>query len=142
MQDAIKAREDKERLAFEAQAYANDVVPRARGEAARRLQDAEAYKSRVIADAEGEAQRFEQLLVEYEKAPAVTRERLYIEALEDFYGGANKVLLEAEGSGNLLYLPVDQLMRRGAAAGQPSGAASAPGSASQERGLSRGGPGS
>ena len=142
VQDAIKAREDKERLAFEAQAYANDVVPKARGEAARRLQDAEAYKSRVIADAEGEAQRFEQLLVEYEKAPAVTRERLYIEALEDFYGGANKVLLEAEGSGNLLYLPVDQLMKRGGAAGQSSGATPGQGSAAQERGRSRGGPGS
>ena len=142
VQDAIKAREDKERLAFEAEAYANDVVPKARGEAARRLQDAEAYKSRVIADAEGEAQRFEQLLVEYEKAPEVTRERIYIEALEAFYGGANKVLLEAEGSGNLLYLPVDQLMRRGAASGQSSGTAPAQGSAAQERGRSRGGPGS
>ena len=142
VQDAIKAREDKERLAFEAEAYANDVVPKARGEAARRLQDAEAYKSRVIADAEGEAQRFKQLLVEYDKAPKVTRERLYIEALEAFLGGANKVLLEAEGSGNLLYLPVDQLMKRGAASGQSSGAAPAQGTAAQERGRSRGGPGS
>ena len=113
VQDAIKAREDKERLAFEAQAYANDVVPKARGEASRRLQDAEAYKARVVADAEGEAQRFVKLLAEYAKAPEVTRERLYIEALEAFYGGANKVLLEAKGSGNLLYLPVDELMKRG-----------------------------
>ena len=142
VQDAIKAREDKERLAFEAQAYANDVVPKARGEASRRLQDAEAYKSRVIADAEGEAQRFEQLLVEYEKAPEVTRERLYIDALEDFYGGANKVLLEAKGSGNLLYLPVDQLMKRSAPSGQSSSAGAIQDSASQERGRSRGGPGS
>ena len=120
VQDAIKAREDKERLAFEAQAYANDVVPKARGEASRRLQDAEAYKARVVADAEGEAQRFVKLLAEYAKAPEVTRERLYIEALEAFYGGANKVLLEAEGSGNLLYLPVDELMKRGSG-GQASG---------------------
>ncbi len=144
VQDAIKAREDKERLAFEAQAYANDVVPRARGEAARRLQDAEGYKAQVIADAEGEAQRFEQVLVEYRKAPQVTRERLYIEALEGFYGGASKVLLEAEGSGNLLYLPVDQLIRRGTASDseRSSSAASAQGSAAQERGRSRGGPGS
>lgn len=120
VQDAIKAREDKERLAFEAQAYANDVVPKARGEASRRLQDAEAYKARVIADAEGEAQRFEKLLAEYAKAPEVTRERLYIEAMEALFGSANKVLLEADGSGNLLYLPVDQLMKRGSS-GQPAG---------------------
>ena len=112
VQDAIKAREDKERLAFEAEAYANDVVPRARGEAARRLLDAEAYKARVVADAEGEAQRFEKLLAEYQKAPEVTRERLYIEALEEFYGDSSKVLMDAEGSGNLLYLPVDQLIKR------------------------------
>ena len=113
VEDAIKAREDKERLAFEAQAYANDIVPKARGEAARRLQDAEAYKSRVIADAEGEAARFEKLLAEYEAAPEVTRERLYIEAVEDVFGDASKVLMDAEGSGNLVYLPLDQLIERG-----------------------------
>ncbi len=112
VQDAIKAREEKERLAFEAQAYANDVVPKARGLAARRLQESEAYKFRVTADAEGEAQRFVQLLTEYEKAPEVTRERLYIEALEDLYGNSSKVMIEAQGSGNLLYLPVDQLIKR------------------------------
>ncbi len=134
VQDAIKAREDKERLAFEAQAYANDVVPRARGEAAKRLQDAEGYRSRVIADAEGEAQRFEKLLVEYQKAPEVTRERLYIEALEEFYGNANKVLLEAEGSGNLLYLPVDQLIKRGDRSEQSSGAGTTRDSAAPENG--------
>ena len=132
VQDAIKAREDKERLAFEAQAYANDVVPKARGEAARRLQDAEAYRARVIADAEGEAQRFEKLLAEYAKAPEVTRERLYIEALEALYGSANKVLLEADGSGNLLYLPVDQLMKRGSS-GQPAGNVSEQESTATER---------
>ena len=120
VQDAIKAREDKERLAFEAQAFANDVVPRARGEAARRLQDSEGYKARVVADAEGEAQRFEKLLAEYQKAPRVTRERLYIEAMEAFYSNSGKVLLEAEGSGNLLYLPVDQLIKRSAEPGATS----------------------
>jgi membrane protease subunit HflK len=112
VQDAIKAREDKERLAFEAQSYENDIVPKARGEVARRIQDAEAYKSRVVADAEGEASRFEQLLAEYEKAPAVTRERLYIETIEDVYSRSSKVLLDAEGSGNLLYLPVDKLLEQ------------------------------
>ena len=110
VQDAIKAREDKERLAFEAQSYANDILPKARGEAVRRNQDAEAYKARVIADAEGEAARFEQLLTEYEKAPGVTRDRLYLEAIEDVYAESSKVLLDAGGSGNLIYLPVDKLL--------------------------------
>ncbi len=112
VQDAIKAREDKERLAFEAQSYANDVVPKARGEAAKRLQDAEAYKARVIADAEGEAARFEKLLTEYEKAPEVTRQRLYIEAIEDVYANSTKVLLDATASGNLVYLPIDKLIEQ------------------------------
>jgi len=112
VQDAIKAREDRERLSFEAQSYANDILPRARGEAARRLLDAEGYKARVIADAEGETQRFTQLLTEYEKAPKVTRDRLYIEAVEYVYSNSTKVLLDAEGSGNLLYLPVDELIKQ------------------------------
>ena len=113
VQDAIKAREDKERLAFEAEAYANDVVPRARGDAARMIQEAEAYRARVIADSEGEAARFEKLLVEYQKAPLVTRERLYIEAIETVYGNSNKVLLDSEASGNLMYLPIDKLIEHG-----------------------------
>jgi membrane protease subunit HflK len=121
VQDAIKAREDRERLAFEAQSYANDILPRARGESVRRLQDAEAYKARVIADAEGEASRFEQLLVEYEKAPAVTRERLYIETMEEVFGNSTKVLLDAKGSGNLVYLPVDKLLEQRASALGSSG---------------------
>ena len=112
VQDAIKAREDKERLAFEAQSYANDILPKARGESVRRIQDAEAYKARVIADAEGESSRFEQLLAEYERAPSVTRTRLYLEAIEDVYADSAKVLLDAEGSGNLLYLPLDKLIER------------------------------
>jgi membrane protease subunit HflK len=114
VQDAIKSREDKERLAFEAESYANDIVPRARGAAVRRLQDAEAYRDRVVADSEGEAARFSALLNEYEKAPEVTRERLYIDAIEYVYRNSNKVLLDAKGSGNLLYLPIDKLMKQGA----------------------------
>ncbi len=110
VQDAIKAREDEVRLGFEAQTYANDILPRARGEAVRRIQDAEAYREGVIANAQGEAARFEKLLVEYQKAPEVTRERLYIEAIEDVYAEANKVLMDASGSGNLLYLPVDKII--------------------------------
>jgi len=110
VQDAIKAREDRERLAFEAQAYANDVLPKARGEAARRQADAEAYKARVTADAAGEAARFEALLREYEQAPGVTRQRLYLETIEDVMSRSSKVLLDASGSGNLVYLPVDKLL--------------------------------
>jgi membrane protease subunit HflK len=110
VQDAIKAREDRERLAFEAQAYANDVLPKARGEAARRLADAEAYKARVTADAQGEAARFETLLKEYEQAPSVTRERLYIEAVEDVLSRSNKVLIDAAGTGNMIYLPIDKIL--------------------------------
>ena len=116
VQDAIKAREDRDRLRLEAEAYANDVVPRARGTAARSIEDAEAYRERVIADAEGEAARFVALLEEYEKAPEVTRDRLYLETMEQVLGSSSKVILDAQGSGNLLYLPVDQLMRRGGTA--------------------------
>jgi len=121
VQDAIKAREDKARLAFEAQTYANDILPKARGESLRRAADAQAYKERVIADAEGEASRFEQLLTEYEKAPSVTRDRLYIEAIEDFYGNSKKVLLDAAGSGNMIYLPIDKLIEQGRVNGGTSG---------------------
>lgn len=117
VQDAIKAREDKERLAFEAQSYSNDILPRARGESVRRNQDSEAYKARVIADAEGEASRFTQLLAEYEKAPGVTRDRLYIETIESVYGNSSIVLLDAAGSGNLVYLPIDKLLEQKAGSG-------------------------
>ncbi len=111
--DAQKARNDSDRYELEADAYARDIIPKAEGEAARIIQDAEAYRERVTADAEGEAARFEALLIEYQKAPEVTRERLYIDAIEEVYGRSNKVFLDSSGSGNLLYLPVDQLMRQG-----------------------------
>jgi len=110
--DTQKARNDKERYELEAQTYANDIIPRARGGAQRVLQDAEAYRDRLIADAEGEAARFEALLTEYQKAPKVTRDRLYIQAIEEVYGRSNKVILDSKSSGNLLYLPVDELMKR------------------------------
>lgn len=109
--DAIKAREDQERIINEAQAYANDVVPRARGAAARLVEEGNAYREGMIARAEGEASRFTQVLTEYERAPAVTRQRLYIEAMEAVFGNANKVMIDTEQSGNLMYLPLDQLMR-------------------------------
>ena len=112
VQDAIKAREDKERYAFEAEAYANDIVPKARGDAAKMIQEAEGYKAKVVADSEGEAKRFSKLLVEYQRAPEVTRERLYIDAIESVYGNSNKVLMDSEGSGNLMYLPIDKLLQQ------------------------------
>ena len=112
VQDAIKAREDKERMSFEAEAYANDILPNARGAAARELQDAEGYKARVIADAEGEASRFTQILREYEQAEEVTRQRMYLETIENVLANSTKVLLDAEGGGNLIYLPLDRLMER------------------------------
>lgn len=113
--DTQKARNDSDRFILEAETYAGDIIPRARGSAARMLQDAEAYRDRLIADAEGDAARFLSLLSEYQKAPRVTRERLYLEAIEDVYSRTNKIILDTESSGNLLYLPVDQLIQGGGA---------------------------
>ena len=110
--DAIKAREDKERLALEAQAYSNDILPKAKGSAARQLEESQAYKARIVADAEGEAERFSKLLAAYERAPGVTRQRLYYETIEDVLGSTNKVLVDTEGTGNMLYLPLDKLTER------------------------------
>jgi membrane protease subunit HflK len=112
--DAIKAREDRDRLSLAAQAYANDLIPRARGNAQRQLQDAQAYRAKKIADAEGEAERFAKLLAEYERAPGVTRERLYIETIERVLKNSRKVLLDTKGDGsNLVYLPIDKLLEQG-----------------------------
>lgn len=111
--DAQKARNDSERYRLEADAYARDVVPKARGTAARVLEAARAYKDQVIKNAEGDAARFTSLLAEYQKAPRVTRDRLYIEAVEQVYGNSNKVILDSENSGNLMYLPLDKLMQGG-----------------------------
>ena len=111
--DAIKAREDNERMKNEAQAYANEVVPKARGAAARVVEDAKAYRARIVAEADGESQRFVALLAEYEKAPLVTRERLYLETVQDVLGKANKVLMdERAAGGNVTYLPLDRLLQQ------------------------------
>jgi membrane protease subunit HflK len=121
VQDAIRAREDKERVSFEAQAYSNDILPNARGAAARQLQDAEGYRARVIADAEGEANRFLQILTEYERAPEVTRQRLYIETLEEVLSNSTKVLMDTDGTGNnMIYLPLDRLMERRGSESSPT----------------------
>ncbi len=110
--DAIKAREDKERLENQAEAYANQVVPEARGQAARRLADAKAYRDRVIAEAEGDASRFLAILKQYKRAPEVTRERLYLDALETMLSQTSKVMLDTQGGNSLMYLPLDQLIQK------------------------------
>ncbi len=110
--DTQRARNDQDRYQLEAERYANDIVPKARGERQRILQDAEAYRERVIADAEGEAARFEALLTEYQKAPRVTRDRLYIEAIEEVYARSAKVVIDTDGSGNLLMLPLSDILGR------------------------------
>lgn len=111
-QDAIKAREDRDRLSLAAQAYANDLIPRARGQAVRRVQDAQAYRARKVTEAEGEAERFLNLLEQYERAPGVTRERLYIETIERVLANSKKIILDVDGAGNLIYLPIDKLLEQ------------------------------
>jgi len=116
--DAVKAGQDRERQKNEGQAYANDVIPKARGMASRLKEESEGYKQRVIANADGEASRFKQVLTEYAKAPAVTRERLYLDTMQQILTSTSKILTDTKGSGNLLYLPLDKLMQQsGAAAG-------------------------
>ena len=110
--DVTQAREDEERFKNEAEAYRNEVLPKARGASARMREEAEAYKNEVIARAEGEAERFEQLLKEYKKAPQITRDRLYLDMMESVLSNSSKVMVDVEGGNNLLYLPLDKLMDR------------------------------
>jgi len=112
--DVQSAKLDKERYVNEAEAYANTVVPEARGRAQRMLEEANAYKDQVIAKAEGEAQRFVKLHGEYKKAPTVTRERLYLDSISKVYGNASKVLVDVEGGNNMMYLPLDKIMEHSA----------------------------
>lgn len=109
--DAVKAGQDRERQRNEGQAYANDVIPRARGGAARLMEEAEGYKQRVMSAAEGDASRFEQILVEYAKAPNVTRDRMYIDTIQQVLGNTTKVLIDQKNGNNLLYLPLDKLIQ-------------------------------
>lgn len=109
--DAIKAREDEQKSVNQAEAYRNDVTPRARGAAARLREEANSYKSKVIFKAEGEASRFEQLLSEYQHAPEVTRQRLYLDAIESMLANSSKVFSDLENINNLLYLPIDKLLQ-------------------------------
>jgi len=112
--DAVKAGQDRERLKNEGQAYANDVVPRARGNAARLFEEANGYRTEVEQRAQGDAERFSRILVEYQKAPGVTRDRLYLDMMQTVLGNSSKVLVDQK-SGSLLYLPLDKLIQQSAA---------------------------
>lgn len=127
--DAVRAGQDRERQKNEGQAYANEVIPKARGAAARLMQESEAYRSRVTASADGNASRFKQVLVEYQKAPAVTRDRLYLETMQQIFANTTKVMVDTKSGNNLIYLPLDKLISQtaageaGAARGASSGSA-------------------
>jgi len=130
--DAVKAGQDQERLKSEGQAYANDIIPRAKGTGARLIQEAEGYKARVVATAEGDAARFKQVLTEYAKAPQVTRDRMYIDSMREMYGNVTKVLVDTSKNNSLLYLPLDKIVAQvsaesaQAASGQPNTATTTP----------------
>lgn len=109
--DAVKASQDRERQKNEGEAYANDVIPRARGMAARLMQEAEGYRSRVIEQSQGDASRFRQVVAEYSKAPQVTRDRLYLDAMQQIMSNTSKILIDQKSGGNMLYLPLDKLMQ-------------------------------
>ncbi|MEY3953952.1 MAG: FtsH protease modulator HflK [Pseudomonadota bacterium] len=109
--DVLKAAQERERAKNEAQAYANDVVPRARGQASRLLEEAQAYKARIVAQAQGDAQRFNRIYEEYRKAPQVTRDRIYVDTMRDMYSNVTKVVIESKQGSNLLYLPLDKIIQ-------------------------------
>ncbi len=125
--DAVRAGADREKAKNEGQAYANDVIPKARGSAARLNEEAEAYKARVIARAEGDAQRFNRVLTEYQKAPSVTRDRIYIDTMQQIYSSVSKVMVDSRANSNLLYLPLDKLIQQSGAVATPAAAVPATG---------------
>ena len=108
----MKASADRNRFTNEGRAYASDVIPKAQGTAARLREEAEGYRSRIVATAEGDAQRFRSVLAEYQKAPAVTRDRLYLETMQQVYTNVSKVMVESRSGSNLLYLPLDKLLQQ------------------------------
>ncbi|MGA0809152.1 MAG: FtsH protease activity modulator HflK, partial [Burkholderiaceae bacterium] len=121
--DAIKAAQDAERVKNEGQAYANDVIPRARGAADRLIEEAEGYRERLIATSQGDAERFTRVVTEYAKAPAVTRERLYLETMQEVFSNVSKVIVDSKSNSNLLYLPLDKILQQTSAEAQRSAAA-------------------
>ena len=127
--DVLKAGQERERAKNEAQAYANDVIPRAVGSASRLKEESEAYKARIVAQSQGDAQRFKSVLAEYQKAPQVTRDRMYLDAMQQVYSSVTKVMVESRQGSNLLYLPLDKIMQQSAGGAAPesaSGNATAP----------------
>lgn len=122
--DVLKAGQERERVKNEAQAYANDVVPRAVGTAARLTQEAEGYKARIVAQADGDAQRFSSVLGEYQKAPQVTRDRMYLDTMQQIYTGVNKIIIDSREGGNLMFLPLDKVMQAAGAAAASAAASS------------------
>jgi membrane protease subunit HflK len=123
--EVIRAREDEVRVRNEADAYANQVIPEARGEAQRYLEEAEGYRQRVVAQAVGEASRFSKLYVEYKAAPEVTRERMYIDTMEAVMSSASKVMVDVEGGNNMMYLPLDRMIQQGSTTDRGQGMAGA-----------------
>jgi modulator of FtsH protease HflK len=124
--DVLKAGQERERAKNEAQAYANDVIPRAVGSASRLKEEADAYKARIVAQAQGDAQRFRSVLTEYQRAPQVTRDRMYLDAMQQIYANVNKVLIDSRQGSNLLYLPLDKLMQQVAQSSSDAPAAAVP----------------
>jgi membrane protease subunit HflK len=124
--DVLKAGQERERAKNEAQAYANDVIPRAVGAASRLKEEADAYKSRIVAQAQGDAQRFKSVLAEYQKAPQVTRDRMYIDAMQQIYSSVTKVMVDSKQGSNLLYLPLDKLIQMTGQVAQDTVAVQAP----------------
>lgn len=118
--DAVKAGQDRVRQTNEGQAYANDVIPKARGSASRLMQESEAYRARIVANAEGDASRFRQVLIEYQKAPGVTRDRMYLDTMQQIFASTTKVMIDAKNGNNLMYLPLDKLISQSAANDPPS----------------------
>jgi membrane protease subunit HflK len=131
--DAVKAAEDRDRARKEGEAYANDILPRARGQAFSQIQDAEAYRAMVVENANGNAARFNAVVAEYAKAPAVTRDRMYIDTMQQIYTSASKVLVDTKGN-NTIYLPIDKMMAQNAANDAAIGSKSGPVQAPQQQG--------
>jgi membrane protease subunit HflK len=133
--DVLRAGQERERIKNEAQAYANDIIPRAKGAAARLKEESEAYKARIVAQSQGDAQRFKLILAEYQRAPQVTRDRLYLETMQQIYGNVTKIMVESRQGQNLLFLPLDKIIQQvsqgGPAAAPEPAAASAAGAAAQ-----------
>ena len=135
--DAFKAGADRERLKNEGQAYANDIIPKARGTAARLAEESEGYRARVVAQAEGDSERFRSVLAEYQKAPGVTKDRLYIDTMSQVYANVSKVMVDSRNGSNLLYLPLDKLMQQSGSS-SAAAASAAPVAPSNNDGASSG----